>query len=144
MDERGMWKGLQPILAYLSLDPVRVENGLDRGTPDANYTHGWIELKYLERWPKRAETLVRLPKLTPWQCAWLKRRWAAGGLCWLIVRVGQEWFVFSGWVAHSVRLGLTREQFMKTASWKTGGRPTIAEIAKLRSLLTSPINGRPR
>jgi hypothetical protein len=63
MDEGGTWDSLRPRMVALNLDPQRVENSLDNGTPDVNYTHGWLELKYLDAWPRRPGTLVTVRKL---------------------------------------------------------------------------------
>src|SRR5579864_5013992 len=119
MDERSMWGSLQPRLAALGLDPVRIENALNRGTPDVNYTHGWIELKSVERWPVHANHPLRLPALMerPEQVAWLTRRWAAGGAAWLMLRVGRDLLLFSGLDARTVRLGQDQARLRELACW---------------------------
>jgi hypothetical protein len=127
----AMWDALRPRLVDLSLDPVRVENMVERGTPDVNYTHGWIELKYLEAWPARETTKVALPKLEVWQVAWLMRRWGAGSLAWLMLRVEDQLLLFSGWDSRAVKLGLTRLEMEELAAWRSvDGFPALGRFLR--------------
>lgn len=68
------------------------EDALNSGIPDLSYSgngvHGWIELKWLEAWPKRDDTIVRIPHYTKEQKHFLLSRGRAGGRCWLLLRVG--------------------------------------------------------
>lgn len=92
-----MWDDLRPLLA--GLDPVRIENLVGTGTPDVNYTEGWIELKYVARWPPRGGPL-RIDHFTTEQRAWHIRRRKAGGKSYVLVKIGQmEWLLFDGLVA---------------------------------------------
>ncbi len=74
------------------------EDALQSGIPDLSYSggghHGWIELKWLEAWPKRADTIVRVPHYTKEQKHFLLSRGRAGGRCWLLLRVGREHLLF--------------------------------------------------
>lgn len=57
---------------------------------------GWLELKQLKAWPRRATTPLRLPHLTLRQARWLHRRALASGRCGLVLKVGPgHWFVAS-------------------------------------------------
>lgn len=117
MIETTAWDSARPLFRELGLDPVRVENVLHPGHPDLDYTHGSIELKYLPEWPKRASTKVRLPEFTGEQVAWLTRRWEKGGLAWLLVRVGSEWFLWPGNMTRDVRRGLTQAEWRERSSY---------------------------
>ena len=99
------------VVAMLSpLHAIPVENPVHLGTPDVNYTQGWIELKWLRSWPKREETPVRFPHFTVQQRRWLRRRIIHGGLAWLLVQCRTEWFLFDAiqaeYVGHVARSGL--------------------------------------
>ncbi len=73
------------VAALASLDAFPVENSAAPGTPDVNYIGGWIELKCVDVWPKRAGGIVRIDKFTPDQRATLLRRRARGGRAFLLL-----------------------------------------------------------
>lgn len=76
-------------------DAVAVENPAYPGTPDVNYVEGWIELKWLRRWPSNAWTApVRLDHFTPQQRTWLLRRSRRGGNVHVLLQVGREHLLF--------------------------------------------------
>jgi len=105
LSERNMRQRL--VKALKPLNAVSVENAVGPGTPDINYTKGWIECKWLRSWPKKADTVVRLGHpLMPDQIAWIKRRMAHGRVVWVMLQCKQEWFLFSGLAAIHV-LGST-------------------------------------
>lgn len=97
------------------LDPVSVENPVHPGTPDLNYLHGWIELKQVARWPSRGSTPLRVPTYTQQQRVWAKRRRQAGGLCYLLLRVAEDWLLFDGGWA-SAHLGYATASELIAAS----------------------------
>lgn len=83
------------------LHPTPVENPVGYGTPDINCVLGWIELKRAEF--RKNRTLKLLSDLTPQQQLWLRKRWAAGGLAVLLVRLQSgTWYIFRGDQAHLV------------------------------------------
>lgn len=80
------------------MDPQRVENSVGDGTPDINYSGGWIESKMVD-FPKRTDTILRVPHYTPQQRAWHVRRIRAGGVLHVIVQdktSSTETLVFDG------------------------------------------------
>lgn len=91
------------------LDPVRVENRCGAGTPDINFVGGWMEAKWLPRWPKNCDTsAVLVPQYTRQQRVWAARREAKGGRVWFLFKVGQDWLLFFGGdarvlIGHSTR-----------------------------------------
>ncbi len=136
MIETTAWDGIRPLFHQLGLDPVRVENVLRPGHPDVDYTHGNIELKYMERFPVGAATRVRVPKLTGEQVGWLTRRSLKGGLCWLLVRVGKEWYLFPGADVYDVWKGLTQAEWRSRAALVFGTQVKLEVSRRLRALLT--------
>lgn len=97
-----MKKTHSQIWAYLKTNMLKRWNACRHecsatvGTPDISFaclgTHGWIELKSIEKWPKERE---RLRDLTIHQVRWLERRGKAGnGGCFLLLSVGEDWLLF--------------------------------------------------
>ena len=87
------------IKALNPLNAVAVENPALPGTPDVNYIEGWIELKWLRSWPKRKDTIVRIPHFTAQQRIWHFRRRRLGGQSWFLLQVRKEWLLIDGAVA---------------------------------------------
>lgn len=117
--EKQMWDRLRKVLIDLRLDPVRVENPALPGTPDVNYIEGWIELKYVEAWPKKAETPLRIPHYTSEQKTWLMRRWIKGGNAFMLLRVGDDWILLDAYSAQMVGKA-TQEEIYADALWISG------------------------
>lgn len=94
--ESKFWDRVRPLLA--GLHPTRIENAAGTGTPDVNTTLGWIELKQVHEKdiPKRDATPLRLDHFTAEQRAWLAGRANAGGACWVLLLLGEEWLLFRG------------------------------------------------
>lgn len=114
MSESDMRQKLVKNLRKLGQDPIPVENSARPGTPDVNYVLGWAELKWLRNWPKKEETDVKIEHYTPHQKLWLRNRWKAGGLAWLIVQCKREWFLFTAVAAQHIG-SVPRDSFYKLA-----------------------------
>lgn len=109
----------QNVVRWLrSLDAHSVENRVGAGTPDVNYVEGWIELKWRQRWPARADTVVEVAHFNQEQRIWLERRWKAGGAAWLLLQVGQQWLLFAGDVAAAI-VGRAKRADLEDAAVKT-------------------------
>lgn len=128
MSEAAMWDSLRPVIR--SLDPVRVENPIVPGTPDVNYNHGWVELKFAERWPPRGGPL-RVDHFTRQQRTWLTRRRKAGGRAFLLLKVGEtEWLLFDGAVAAAMLGQVPRERLYEVCVARWTRLPRTEEICK--------------
>lgn len=132
--ESAMWQKVRPILVAAKLDPVRVENPIHPGTPDVNLCDGrWLELKCIESWPVRAQTIVRIPHYTPQQRVWLYRRWrhAPGSTLLLLeVRSERQWLLFDGDVAAKVVGRATMAEHRVSARVVLG----VCELSRLPSI----------
>lgn len=134
MTEKAMWiRHVKPALARL--DPVRVENPVNPGTPDVNYNLGWLELKFLREWPVRPETVVSVEHFTPQQRVWLLRRHKAGGRAFMLLQVEQDWLLFRGDVAATIVGHATRKQLIDASR---GYWPNKLNPQELRECLTEP------
>jgi hypothetical protein len=98
-------------------DPVRVENAVGPGTPDIYYIPGWIESKRLPMWPKKADSVVKVPKYVPEQRAWHVRHRAAGGTVYVAIEVESTFFLFDASVAAQYLGMMTRSQMFAKARW---------------------------
>lgn len=101
------------------------EDSLSDGIPDISYgmsgINGWIELKQIERWPVKAETLVKPKHYTPEQVNWLVDRGNKGGHCFVIVKVHCHIFIFGHHVARDIRSGMSRDDYFVRSyrQWNT-------------------------
>lgn len=119
------------IKALSELDAVPVENPACPGTPDINYIGGWLELKYVKRWPSRGGNL-RIKHFTPQQRIWLRRRCMKGGVVHLLLQVGRTWVLFGGEVA-SIAIGEgSKEELLNIAEHVWDGFPGDKLVDALR------------
>jgi len=87
------------IRALKPLHAIAVENPALPGTPDVNYVEGWLELKWIRAWPKRASSVVQIDHYSPQQRIWHIKRRVAGGSAWFLLQCGGEWLLLDGAVA---------------------------------------------
>lgn len=88
-----MWKRVRKALK--GLDPVRVENRVEAGTPDVWYTEGALELKWVRQPPKKGGVVIIDHYTTQQQC-WAIRRHHAGGKVFVLLKISDEWLLFKG------------------------------------------------
>lgn len=120
--------------ALRAVDAVAIENRVGTGTPDVECTLGWLELKWLRHWPKRASTVVKLKHYKREQRLWLQRRWDKGGLACLLLQHRREWLLYAAPNAQRVGM-LTRAQLYATADYVSNeGLKSEELIACLRRL----------
>lgn len=125
MAESDTWTALKPLIQ--SLDPHRIENliAAEAGMPDVEHRYGWIELKWLSRdkWPKRANTIVRIDHYTDLQREFLLKRWQMGEACWLVLQSGEEWFFWDAPAAQDVGKQ-TRQEMLDKATFYYKHKPS--------------------
>lgn len=114
--------------ALRPLDAMAVENSVQPGTPDVEFIGGWIELKSLAEWPKRADTPVVVGHFNQFQRMWLTRRCKRGGRAWLVLRVGTEWLVLDGAVAAATVGTATRRELIEAAQHHWAKTPTDEQL----------------
>lgn len=96
---------------------VRVENRVERGTPDVNYVidgvEGWIELKSLGHLAADPRLPLRIRHYTKQQRFWAIRRARAGGHVALLIRVERgpkEYMLIPGeWGARNINKATPEE-----------------------------------
>lgn len=82
------------VSALRPLHGVAVENPACPGTPDVSFVEGWIELKWVRRWPEKETTPLIVEHYTLEQRIWQMRRRMAGGTCWFLLQVSKDWLLF--------------------------------------------------
>jgi hypothetical protein len=109
------------VAALRKLDAVSVENGVGAGTPDVNYVEGWLELKSLDEWPKRASTKVRIEHYTQGQRVWIYRRYMKGGVVYLLLKVANDWLLFDGGAAYFHVGKVNKKELFGCCVWRSEG-----------------------
>jgi len=114
---------------------TRHEDACASGVPDVSYacrgTSGFIELKQLDAWPKRATTSVRIHHLSPEQTLWLRLR-CKHGLAFLFVRVSRcDYLIMWGADAYDVRVTpRTRDEMEELALARWSGKIDFEELTQ--------------
>lgn len=88
--------------------------------PDVEYIGGWIELKTLDKLPKRGGP-VRIEHYTAHQKLWLLNRWRKGGRAFLLIQYKREWLLFDAIAAQQVGT-LTYDEMVERSLgyWQNG------------------------
>ena len=115
MDESDLWQKLKSCSKHLA-HIFRIENSIHLGTPDVNGCRNgidfWIELKYLEKWPK----LLKIDHFTEQQKIFLVERGRHGGNAFLLVHVGKDFLLFDWPEALQIHT-YDRDAAIKNAIW---------------------------
>ena len=119
MNESSLWNTIQRGMLGKWI-ATRLETSTGNGVPDVTYTvegkHGFLELKYIPKWPVRDTTLVKLP-LRPEQKLWLGTRGKLADNCWVLVRIEDD-FILLDWVsAIDACNGFTKQRYKLCYNW---------------------------
>lgn len=97
MSEARLWKYIRDGMGSRWV-AQRHEDKYSTGIPDVSYStdhHGWIELKYLARPPKRPNHPLAIPHFTAEQRNWITRHGSRGGKCFVLLQVEKTYFLLS-------------------------------------------------
>ena len=80
-------------------EATRHEDSLQAGIADVSFVdlggvHGWMELKQLDDYPAREESIVRVEHFTDKQKIWLRKKGKAGGSTWLFMQIKRDYYLF--------------------------------------------------
>ena len=113
--EKNLWKQIRDKLNDFFIQ--RIETAIERGIPDVYYIHeghsGWIEGKYIKQ-PKRKTTKLKV-KITVEQIAWHISHTRHKGLSYFLVKKGRDVYLFKGSSGRALAMGITQNEFEKTA-----------------------------
>jgi len=140
MSEANYWTKVRPML--FGWDPVRIENRAALGTPDVNHIHGWIELKWMPKWPVRADTPVTIDHFTAQQKTWLRRRCVSGGKAHVLLGIGGDNLLIWGEDAADYLGKVPKAELLDVAShvWLRGAK--MKKELKNAILENRPVRGR--
>jgi hypothetical protein len=135
--ERALWRSVKANLGPYGAF-VRIESSTNKGIADVAYcinTHsGWLELKYLDAWPKRAATFVKVPSLTLDQVLFLERWYDSGGAAYLLLRVGRSYMLLNSSTTRALWNGISRDELKAHAIVQ--GSNHLPTLALIRALTT--------
>lgn len=119
MNESNVWQTLKQGLTDKCL-MTRIESSAGNGVPDvivhSKIGHIFIELKYIESYPKRESTQLKLP-LRPEQRLWINTRGNLSGNVWVFVRVEDDFYLLPYFVAIRLCDGWVTEQWKRIPHW---------------------------
>ncbi|MCK9231141.1 MAG: hypothetical protein RBS96_02535 [Dehalococcoidales bacterium] len=133
--ENGLKKTLYRKLRGLWI-PTDIESPCSPGVPDIYYTNrvykrmGWVELKYIHRWPINSQRILKVEHFTPQQKNWIRLNHKAGARVFLMIQVGKDYLIFDGETAQNVGAMNKHEMFvMALKSWSN--RINSQELIKI-------------
>lgn len=144
--EHAFWNVVRKALRG-TCDLQRIENVVVRGMPDVNVCvracgcEAWIELKDIERWPKKPDTpVLHRDHYTLDQAFWLHERWLLAKNTFLFLRVRSD-------DTHKPRIGFVSGEHARLvfnaplATWRPYFRSTAVGTFPLTQFLESLPHG---
>jgi hypothetical protein len=133
MSEKNFWTLVRN---SLDLKMYRVENRVMQGMPDVHYIRdgksGWIELKYLDLWPKKRIACGLMLS----QSLWLKEYKEHKGKCWILLRVGRDFIgLIDGKDAKTAYNRPSSKDFIDILAWKNQGNMTEQKWKELADFI---------
>lgn len=134
MSEKNFWRYVRNGMKNY-WKAVRVESSTMSGISDIIYSmngdriRGFIELKYIKSWPKRANTIIRISHFTPSQRLFLSSHEDSAGYCYIFLQVERDYLLFSASLDICTRLGsLCRRDLEKLAKKIWHDKINFAEL----------------
>jgi hypothetical protein len=134
MSEKSFWTLLRN---NLKLKAYRVENKVMKGMPDVHYIKngksGWLELKYLDKWPKKRITTGLMLNQALWLYEYSKNK----GSCWILVRVERDFTcLIKGEHALSIHKRPSSPDFFNYVHWQKRGNMSSGDWEELTDKIT--------
>lgn len=133
MSEKNFWTLIRNSLA---LRMHRVENKVMQGMPDVFYIRrgsaGWIELKYIDVWPKKRVSCGLMLS----QSMWLTDYSSHGGKCWVLVRIERDFIgLIDGKKAGDLYRRPSTTDFLELLTWQNKGNMTDQKWDELADII---------
>lgn len=134
MSEKNMWVNMRKRMHGLWDEATRHEDKFASGIADVSFvcggSHGWMELKQIDKWPVRPGTTVRCKHYTDEQRIFLKRKGRAGGNTWLFVKIQRDYLLID-WALAEQFGTLNKEETLQLASARWSNRVDWEELADI-------------
>ena len=136
MTEKNFWTYIRSNLVVRGVQTYRVENKVAVGMPDVHYIHegvsGWIELKFMNDWPKKRMTTGFMQT----QAMWLETYHLNGGNSWIMLRIGREFTgLLSGREAMKIYDRPSKAAFRGMLCWHAMGNIKEEEWDNLKNTI---------
>lgn len=133
MSEKALWRYLRDGMKG-RWHVQRHEDRLAKGIPDVSYAlqgHcGWVELKFVPRWPRNRSDALRIPHLTIEQRLWLSKRGEHSDLVWVLLQVEKEYLLINH--RHIDLVGhVNRESLVNIAALHCVGSLDFEELTRV-------------
>ena len=133
MSESNFWTLIRN---NLNLKMYRVENKVMKGMPDVHYIKdgksGWLELKYIDKWPKKRVTT----RLMLNQALWLDEYAKNNGNCWILIRVARDFIcLIKGENAKIIYKRLSSSDFFEYVRWSKKGNMSSEDWQELSDII---------
>lgn len=132
MSESALWRTMRKRMNPHWNEATRHEDKFASGIADVSFVcggyHGWMELKQIDAWPKRASTIVRCKHYTDAQRIFLKNKGRYGGHTWLFVKIARHYLLFN-WTEAQDFGTLNKEDTLKLAGFVWHNRMNWEELA---------------
>ncbi len=136
MTEKNFYNQIKKGLVPLGFILDRIECYILKGVPDVLYCHretknsfGWIELKYLEKWPQ-LKTIVSLNHFTKEQRNWIYIHGKATGRVFLFLKAGKDYLIFNHEVVFTLG-SCTRGELLQQATMFWHKKINYSELKKI-------------
>jgi hypothetical protein len=126
MSEANLWTTIRTkMLPDYWSEATRHEDAYQKGIADVSFVqlgrHGWMELKWVARYPVRESTVVRIPHYTDEQRAFLRAKGSAGGMTFLFMKIERDYLLFDHLNAPDVGM-VTASELRALASCVMSGK----------------------
>tara|TARA_R100001377_G_scaffold66562_1_gene41808 strand:- start:298 stop:732 length:435 start_codon:yes stop_codon:yes gene_type:complete len=134
MSEKNFWTLIRN---NLPLKMYRVENKVMKGMPDVHYidtqgNSGWIELKFLESWPKKVLSIGLRMNQSLWLTSYARNK----GNCWVLLKVGRDYTALIKGEEADKLFRPSRKEFFGCVLWSKKGNLSKDDWAELCGVIT--------